>query len=209
MQGWSEDEDEDAKSEEDDSQTNEYTTQKGRAELLSALRRDLRAAKEAGFKVGVLGDIKGGIDSYISISVRISKLGISDEAMRAWRLEGKRYLILLIHYSNYYQPLLKLVTRGYHGRHAVKFCVGTAQHYKPTFPEALQAFSKVDSEKGNSQQSINKDDGRFRGIFISRPLNELLNTKLTILAKHRLEHNLAWDGAERYSAGEYRYCIRG
>ena len=47
------------------------------------IRSDLRAAKEAGFKVGVLGYILEGCNAYVTVSIRMSKLGISEEAMQA------------------------------------------------------------------------------------------------------------------------------
>lgn len=186
--------------------------------LQAALRKDLRSAKAAGFKVGVLGDWKGGMDLYVSLGIRVSKLGISDEAIAAWRLDKRKYLILLIHYSAFYQSLEKLAgeSGGYHVKRSVEMCVGTATRYKPTYLEAMGAFSKI-SSMGNTEQVVGGESGEleagtttrgqsdedgFQGIFVSRPLNELLNSRLIQLVKYRIQLGFGWDGAESYYAGE-------
>lgn len=182
--------------------------------LREAFRRDLRSAKMAGFKIGVLGDYRGGMDLYVSLGIRVSKLGISNEAIDAWKLDKRKYFILLIHYSSYYQTLEKLTgeSGGYHAKKSVELCVGTATRYKPTLLEAIGAFSKIsafDSTQASSNGSKEGDNGEgvteeishedgFRGVFISRPLNELLNSRLIQLVKYRIQHGFGWDGAERY-----------
>jgi ubiquitin-conjugating enzyme E2 Q len=183
--------------------------------LTEKLKFDLQQAQAAGFKVGVLGDFKGGMDLYVSLGIRISKLGISNAAMNAWGLERTNYLILLIHYSHYYQDLAKLID-SCHTRRTVTMCVGTSNRYKPTPFEAMRAFSKT-TQIGSSQQvAQNKNDdpeggaacgegeeaSSFKGVFISRPLNELLNLRLVEVLKHRLEFALGWDGAEMLFGGK-------
>ncbi|RPB20605.1 hypothetical protein L211DRAFT_841537 [Terfezia boudieri ATCC MYA-4762] len=186
----------------EDAQMNDALNDNNRPEILPDLRRDLREAKSAGFRVGVLGDIKGGIDCYISLSIKISKLGLSDEAVNAWKLDKNRYLILLIHFNHYYKPLAILLRHSYHAKQSVQFCVGMSKHYKPTHTEAISAFSKVQpmqNENVYDEGSKAADEG-FRGIFISRPLNELLNSRLIDLVIQRVEYTLSWDGSERFLA---------
>jgi len=193
----------------EDAQMNDALNDNNRPEILPDLRRDLREAKAAGFRVGVLGDIKGGIDCYISLSIKISKLGLSDEAANAWKLDKNRYLILLIHFNHYYKPLAALLRHSYHAKQSVQLCVGTSKHYKPTHTEAISAFSKVQPmQNENLYDECNKagDEG-FRGIFISRPLNELLNSRLIDLVIQRVEYKLSWDGSERFLAGMYLHCF--
>lgn len=208
---------------EGDSQMDDFSqdpqhTANTRKLLHDVLRKDLRGAKAAGFKVGVLGDWKGGMDLYVCIGIRVSKLGISDEAIAAWKLDRRKYLILLIHYSANYQPLERLTgeSGGYHVKKSVEMCVGTATRYKPTHHEAMGAFSKI-SSMGKTQQVVGVESGEleasaapvdesnedgFQGIFISRPLNELLNSRLIQLVKYRVQLGFGWDGAESYYAGK-------
>ena len=185
-----------------------------RAALTKELRSDLRQARAAGFKVGVLGDWRGGVNFYVTLGVRIAKLGISDEAMNAWKLDRTKYFILLIHYSNYYQPLDRLIgdIGGYHAKKGVELFVGTAEHYKPTLQEAINSFSTVSTTVVSPGEHIigtadgveteadseKKDDGTFSGVFISGPLNELLNSMALNILKYRINYGFPWEGAELY-----------
>ncbi|KAF8455258.1 hypothetical protein BDZ91DRAFT_801459 [Kalaharituber pfeilii] len=170
-------------------------------EVLPKLRRDLRAVKAAGFRIGILGDIRGGVNGYISVSIRISKLDLSDEALNAWKLDKKKYLILLMHYSNYYKDLSDLIQHSYIGKQSIQYCIGTSRRYKPTLGEAIRSFSTVlptSSDGGSDEEAIRGPGDGFRGIFISRPLNELLHSKLIDLVKLRVERKFSWEEAERF-----------
>lgn len=185
-----------------------------RERLTAKLKADLEQAQGAGFKVGVQGDFKGGADLYVSLSIRISRLGISDAAINAWDLEPTNYLILLIHYSNYYQDLAKLTTE-HHVRRSVTMCVGTSDHYKLTHSECVRALSKtknlgprgqaVSSNQGDPETSANKEkkESSLIGMFISRPLNDLLKLRLVPVLEYRLRFGLGWDGAEMLFTGKW------
>ena len=67
-------------------------------ETLSVLRRYLRVVKDAGFKLGYLGIATGSI--IIAVSCRVSKLGISEDAMQAWDVKPSEYLVLLLRYPS-------------------------------------------------------------------------------------------------------------
>jgi ubiquitin-conjugating enzyme E2 Q len=177
----------------------------GSAMLRDRIRSDLKAAKAAGFKVGHQGPLLEGQNSYISTSIRISKLGISDEAMQAWQLEPSDYLILVIQYPGGYLSLDDVNgCDPSSARKAVSFRVGLSSRYKPTLQEAITAFTKlsVDDEARQKREQIeqakteNHPQG-FRDAFISRPLNELLNDRLATILKYRLI-GMPWTGAEEF-----------
>ncbi|KAI5798015.1 hypothetical protein DFH27DRAFT_97404 [Peziza echinospora] len=169
-----------------------------RPDVLPRFIQDLRAAKAAGYRVGVLGETDGAAVSFVSLSIKIAKLGISDEVCSAWKLEKHEYLILLIRYGNYYQEIDELIKHSYHGRQAVQFSVGTSNYYKPTLTEANCAFSK--SKNSDNPKTEKTEEGGFKGFFISTPLNELLNSRLIELVKHRIDYRFQWNGAEKFLA---------
>lgn len=155
----------------------------------------------------------------VTLGIRVGKLGISEEAITAWKLDRKKYFIVLIHYSNYYQNLTRISGEvgGYHVKKSIDLCVGQATRYKPTLKEAITAFSKVSAaeryalihngvrdglESEADREKRIKPDGDFEGIFISGPLNQLLNTNLVPLLKYRLHYGFGWDGAELYYNSE-------
>lgn len=186
-----------------------------RKAAVEALRTDIKAAKQAGFRVGVLGDYKtGGMELYVSIAIRVSKLGISDEAMSAWKLDRTKYFVVLMHYTQGYKGLDKLTRDiGYHTRRGVEICVGVHARYKPTIQQAIAAFSKVRYEGDGDHVIATKDgletesqaaeekDPQLESMFLSGPLHELLNTRLAQLLKYRMDFGFSWDGAELYYNG--------
>ena len=179
-------------------------------DLKSRVRHDLRVAKEAGFKVGHLGLVlEEGEDSFVSISCRISKLGISDEAMQAWHLDRRQYLIFLIHYTAGYKPLEHLVAKeASHDVGTIEMRVGLSYHYKPSLAQAIAAFSQISKNiskvplgqsAGGSDRAIKlgKDEG-FQALFIGGPLNELMNKRLIIILRSRISLGIGWGGAEAF-----------
>ena len=154
---------------------------------------DLRATKAAGFKVGYLGPLTEGRSAYVTIACRIKKLGISVEAMQAWKVDPDDYLILLIQYSSGYKPLNSL--KRYDPsqlRESMQMRVGASKTYKPTLQEAILAFH------GERNDTVGKTDtSGFHETFISRPLNDLLNERLLALLKQK-DEGMSWHEAESY-----------
>ncbi|KAH0536283.1 hypothetical protein FGG08_006821 [Glutinoglossum americanum] len=207
----------------DGSQTKTNPTSKASApSFRSRIRSDLQAAKDAGFKVGCLGRLMKGHKAYVSISCRISKLGISEEALQAWQLEEQKYLIFLIEYGVGYKSLEELVQEEHYRACEIEMLVGVSSHYKPTWDEAISAFRKTN--RSGRSNAVSKDnapgtttpvdeleagapkdnigpptaDSGFRDIFIGAPLRELLNSRLLRLLKYRLFMRFGWSGAEQF-----------
>ncbi len=170
------------------------------------IRLDLRSAHTAGFKVGVHGALLEGGCCYITISCRVAKLGISEEAMSAWELNGKEYLVLLISFPNGYKTIEKLTTLDpYSARSSVEFRVGVMKDgkaYKPTIQETIRTFAQL-ATGGDNQASQNNEETTsvpttgFRDVFISKPLNVLLNERFVSILKYRYI-GMPWQGAERF-----------
>ncbi|KAE9985100.1 hypothetical protein EG328_007871 [Venturia inaequalis] len=172
------------------------------------IRSDLKAAKSAGFKVAAHGQLLDGASCYISLSCRISKLGISEEAMQAWEVESSQYLILLIYYPTGYKSVDFITGSDTStARRGVELRVGlSCRSYKPTMQEAISAFAKLSLEEESKAELMHAKDGGkektskpegFHNAFISRPLNELLNERLATIVKYRYI-GMGWTGAEEF-----------
>ncbi|KAL1598958.1 hypothetical protein SLS60_008103 [Paraconiothyrium brasiliense] len=177
----------------------------------SRIRSDLRSAKAAGFKVGHLGALLEGRGCYVSISCRIAKLGISEEAMQAWQVQPQEYLVVILSYPNGYKNMSDL--EGYDvttSRRQFGIKIGISTTYKPTLQEAVQAFTKLSKEEevkrekemeksqdgGSQSQGVPVHKG-FRSSFISRPLHDLLENRFPQLLKFRY-NGMSWNGAEEF-----------
>lgn len=170
------------------------------------IRSDLLIAKSEGFKVGQQGGLMDGLGCYVSLSVRIAKLGISEEAMQAWQLEPSEYLVAIFHYPNGHKSMDDL--RSYDpntARRNFSVRIGISATYKPTMKEAIASFTVLskDEEKrrDQSQQTDSQQETTllkgFRNSFISRPLNELLEQRFNLLLKYRYG-GMPWHGAENF-----------
>ncbi|GAQ08490.1 hypothetical protein ALT_5811 [Aspergillus lentulus] len=160
--------------------------------LLKTLRRDLRAVKNAGLKVGCLGKLTGAI--IVSVSCRIGRLGISEEAMKAWNVRASEYLVLLIRYPGTYMHFQELLALGNAKYPAIQFHVGLCDSYKPTVEDAIRAF------QGNLSLCEEGLTGtaRLRSLFIEQPLDSLLNERFLRIMELRYHLGLSWTGAELY-----------
>ncbi|KAK6505505.1 hypothetical protein TWF481_007402 [Arthrobotrys musiformis] len=148
---------------------------------------DMRAAKDAGFKVGYHGSLKGTGVCYVVISCRLSRLGISDNALDAWHVEAKRYLSLIIEYPAGYANLNDLCdeakrSRTDRGKTNIRMRIRQSDQYKPTKAQCQAAFKRADTNMP----------------YILQTLELFLNERLTTLVKKRLELGFTWYGAEEY-----------
>jgi ubiquitin-conjugating enzyme E2 Q len=180
-------------------------------EATSAFRRrvrnDLLIAKSEGFRVGHLGGMMDGLGCYVSLSIRISKLGISEEAMQAWQVAPSEYLVAVFHYPSGYKSMDDLRSYDAHqARRNFGIRVGVCTTYKPTVQEAISAFTVLSkeeekrreaSQQGDSQNVSSEIPKGFRNSFISRPLNELLEQRFHVLLKYRYG-GMPWHGSESF-----------
>ncbi|KAK1919988.1 hypothetical protein P3342_002284 [Pyrenophora teres f. teres] len=170
------------------------------------VRNDLLTAKSQGFKVGHLGGLMSGLTCYVSLAIRISKLGISEEAMQAWQVEPSEYLVAILHYPSGYRDMDEVRSYdAYQARHSFGVRIGICTTYKPTISEAVAAFSVLNQEDAKRQESQSFEPQSasttlatgFRNSFISRPLNELLDQRFHMLLKYRYG-GMPWQGSEMF-----------
>ncbi|KAF3919488.1 hypothetical protein ABW20_dc0100420 [Dactylellina cionopaga] len=150
---------------------------------------DLRAIKDAGFKLGYHGSLKGSWTCYLIISCRLSRLGISDNALDAWHVESKRYLNMIIEYPAGYVGLHELCDEkkkaGWgDNKNNIRMRIRQSDKYKPTRAECQAAFKKSDNGKDMP--------------YVFRSLEMFLNERLLILIKKRLDLGFSWFGTEEF-----------
>lgn len=113
------------------------------AQLNKRIVSDIKQLRDAGFRVGIIKGMKSeSATSILSASLRIAKLGLSDEVLQAWNLERHHYITLLIQYSGGYATYEDLLAKQPKDIN-MSFRMGTNNRYKPTLLEAVAAFSSV------------------------------------------------------------------
>ncbi|KAL9093244.1 MAG: hypothetical protein Q9159_000421 [Coniocarpon cinnabarinum] len=158
-------------------------------------RNDLLTAKAAGFRIGSQGYLSPGNACYLSLSCRVAKLGISEEAMQAWGLDPMEYLMLVFHFPSGYKDLEALISVPHQqARRDVDMRIGVCDFYKP--PSLADAKALFKPESGT--QTLVGSIARVRETFISRPMAELLNDRLLHLISLRMNFHISWHGAEKH-----------
>lgn len=179
--------------------------------LNSRIRKDLRMAKSAGFRVGHIGPLlSNSPDAFVTISCRVAKLGISEEALQAWDLDQSLYFLILIRFKSGYKPLERLISGDHAVSRNVEIRVGLSHNYKIQISQAIDAFSQL-KQRGKENKSTGPRNANSEGLyplFIGRPLEGLLNERLVTILKYRLEKGLSWGGSERFYS-DYQGAIVG
>ncbi|KAJ5937361.1 hypothetical protein N7454_004661 [Penicillium verhagenii] len=173
--------------------------------VLARLRHDLRLVKAAGFKVGYVGSQTGEI--VLSIARRISKLGISEEAMQTWSVQSSEYLVLLIRYPHGYQNMQKIFDMGDQADTCVQMRVGLCDSYRPaTLSDALLQFHASRSPRLSPKQNTTKIKPEPKPVGSSNtpepvstePEPHYTNFSMNGCSESSLrkEHAISWTGAE-------------
>lgn len=172
--------------------------------LNGRIRRDLLAAKDAGFRVGHLGALlNNGRGAFVAVSCRVAKLGISEEALQAWDLDPNQYFIVLIRYTAGYQTLEHLTADEIFGQKNIEIRVGLNQRYKIPISQAIDAFSRTKAKSKDKKTTdlesapISAGEG-LNPLFIGRTLEELMNKRLVVLLRYRSQKGLSWGGSEEF-----------
>lgn len=168
------------------------------------IRQDAIRAKLAGFRVGILAGMRAeSLDSILSVSIKVSHLGLSEQAIEAWDLEPRQYIVLLIRYAGPYVTFQKVMDTGVR-QLQVEFRLGVSNHYKPCLSDAVAAFSTsrlqapdiLSSTLDLGEDPTETEDRNFHALFISSPMNQLINDRFLSLLKIRKNEGLGWEGAK-------------
>ncbi|OAA32645.1 Ubiquitin-conjugating enzyme/RWD-like protein [Moelleriella libera RCEF 2490] len=177
------------------------------------LHKDLMAARSAGFSIGIFANEIRKPVGIVSLSWRVSQLGISLAAMSAWGLDPSGYLVLLIKCTGLY-PNLKACLNSAGRDCGLKFRFGQSHVPKPSLTSAKMAFSnKPEMGQGaRSGQEVETDDqmhgeNTFTPTYMSKTIDALLENHFFRLLSVRRRRESSWDEAQEYLAKlEGRSC---
>lgn len=166
--------------------------------LLRRIRQDLRRVREAGYKVGFLDSFgRTNTSGLVSISIRVDKLGLSDELTEAWDVQPGQYIVLLLRFERPYKPLER-VLKETTAQTDIKFCIRKCSKYKPSAAQAADAF-----QPESKRPLLDPDRGAGSGsdvvekLFISNSLDGFLNEDFVSLLRLREARGLSWDEANK------------
>lgn len=167
-------------------------------EGLNRLKTQLEAAHFAGFRVGVLSSVPS--NRLYCLSIRVSKLGIPDEALEVWDLKLSDYIVLLLRIPLEYPSITEFLNFP-SDQSMIQFRFGKCTRAKPSIIRTSSIFATPNSkpvELDNGFDEQGQDGGSFLSLYISSSIDALLNQELSCLLSVRRNQNLSWDQAQTY-----------
>ncbi|KAK7418088.1 hypothetical protein QQZ08_011375 [Neonectria magnoliae] len=180
-------------------------------ELLKRFKRDMRQANATGFFVSLLSmDTTNRAVGIFSLSIRVSKLGIPEEALEAWDLKSSDYVVMIVKIPLGYPSTSEFL--GLSSDQSVfQIRFGKCASPRPSVSTARAAFDhKENNETEDKDAADNPDDSNdmFMPLYMSDSLNALLNQEFMDLLLIRRRQRLSWDQAQAYkfnlSRGNHR-----
>lgn len=164
--------------------------------VLSKIKRDLRKAREAGVKVGILQGVQPSAQTHVfSLSLRAGSLGVSDEALEAWDVDPSDYVVLVIRVEEPYPSAAKVASDPSSSFH-ISYRFGKCSKYKPSLRSVQSAFNLTfDGSKTDSLVQETEENSNFKKVFISASLEMFMQENFLALFKLRLTGSPSWDDA--------------
>ncbi|KAI6365873.1 hypothetical protein MCOR25_005242 [Pyricularia grisea] len=163
------------------------------------IRGNLRKAKQSGCKIGILVGLLPGHSSHIfSMSVRIGKIGLSEENLLAWGLSASDYLVLLVSISDTTFPTMESLMERPAAHSGLRFRIRKCANFKPTVSQAIKAFNEAiirDDELEGSAPHSSLSDPPLERIFLSRSFDDFMSEYFVSLVKLRENLGCSWDDA--------------
>ena len=169
--------------------------------ITTRLVEDLRKAKQAGFKIGLLTDPDNGAsDGLFSLSLPIKTLCLPQETLEAWEIESSDYLVLLCRFDAGYPPLDTFAQLPPGSDIGMHFRFGACATFKPCYTSAISAFlSKASTDKGTTTTIDDDRDNHattFRPLYVSNSIDMFMQSEFATLLKLRLDDHISWDAAK-------------
>lgn len=161
---------------------------------LNRIRRDSRAARAAGFKIGILGGFRHvKDDSIVSLAVRADKLCLSKETRQAWCLGHQDFVVLLIQYSGGYTTYEQAIDRAA-ALSKMQFRLRKCTQYKPSFTQARKAFASLPASKKEQDAD---DSSHLSLLSIGKSIDAFMDGDFVSMVKIREKEGVSWDNAKK------------
>ena len=170
---------------------------------LRKIRQDFCAAREAGFKIGILCGFRETVQhSIVSVSVRVDKLCLSDETLQAWDLDPSEFVVLLIRFTGHYTTFEDVMAQPSTDSN-LEFCLRRCSTYKPTLQQAIAAFSAPNLPKPKAaapSDTPNSTDPELSMLSIGTSIDIFMQKDFIPMLKLKNKHKLSWDDSKKYLA---------
>eukprot|EP00934_Nitzschia_sp_Nitz4_P004595 Nitzschia sp. Nitz4//scaffold67_size101165//20448//23318//NITZ4_004522-RA/size101165-snap-gene-0.10-mRNA-1//-1//CDS//3329556453//4585//frame0 len=161
--------------------------------LQQSLRQDIHLAEQEGYKVHIISgfEIEDRFGT-ISLAKSAHHLGLPAEVLEAWDVLIDDYVVLLVLFEGFYQPLEEVLKQA--SSTNIRFRFGKCDTDKPSRESVAAAFF---GEPTYCQLEImgGVSGTTFRKNFVSNSLDQFLDQSFVSLLKLREKKRCSWDQA--------------
>ena len=161
-------------------------------------RKDLLAAKKAGFSVGIVDSSTSQLGAISSLSVPVKRLGVTEFVLEAWDIKPTDHLVLLIRIPKGYPDPEYHFTWG-DQEPLFQFQLGKCATPKPSNNSCREAFiatSKVQGQAGQGDEAEEDISCQFAPLYLFNFISKLLENDLVNLMKIRRVTGGSWVEAQ-------------
>ncbi|KAF9768936.1 hypothetical protein IL306_013704 [Fusarium sp. DS 682] len=172
----------------------ENATEPDHQESLARLKRNLREAKAEGFCISVPPEERlHSSFGLFSLSIRVCKLGIPEEALEAWGLKPTEYVVMVYRIPTTY-PHPSEFQNLPSDQITLQFRFGKCSSPRPNFKSIRQIFADVQDQEPPKSSDEGPTDS-FIPLYMSLSLDALLNQIFPGLLRLRRSEGISWDQA--------------
>lgn len=158
-------------------------------------RKELLAAKKAGFSVGVFDSSISQLGPISSLSVPVKRLGITDFILEAWDIKPTDHLVLLMRVPEGYPTHDHYFT--WSGQQPlIQFQLGKCAEPKPSAKSCREAFVSSDVQDQTRQGEKEDQSRQFLPLYLFNFIPKLLEKDLPQLLKIRRKTRGSWIDAQ-------------
>ncbi|KAJ4269599.1 hypothetical protein NW762_001266 [Fusarium torreyae] len=188
------------------------TTQSPHAGSTPLLKRHLREAKKEGFQISIpFAEKKDEAFGVFSLSIRVSRLGIPEEALEAWDVKPSEYVVMVFKLPVGYPSLSDFVNLP-SDQTTMQFKFGKCGSPRPSYYSMRRIF---EHENWKGSDEVNNDEENHTNAFVpllmSASLDSLLNQEFSTLLRLRRSEKVSWDRAQamRFKLSRRDHLLEG
>ncbi|KAG5758191.1 hypothetical protein H9Q72_013674 [Fusarium xylarioides] len=172
----------------------ENATEADDPESMIRLKRHLREAKQEGFCISIPPEeIRQSSFGIFSLSIRVCKLGIPEEALEAWGIKPTEYIVMLCKLPSTYPHVLDF-QRLPSDQARMNFKLGKCSSPRPSYRSMRHMFAGAEEPLMLIDRDEESTDS-FIPLYMSLSLDALLNRLFPTLLRLRRSEGISWDEA--------------
>lgn len=164
-------------------------------------KHDFRAAKDAGYHIGVYGSgtDNGQLGCLFSVALEVQYLGLSEDTLEACDIQASEFLVLLMEFKHGYPTLAELCASK-QTHELASFYLGKCQRPKPSLASVKRSLNLAIADNDDDERvpMATAKETDFVRLYPMESVQRFLTKDFPTLLRTRREHACSWDAAQAH-----------